>query len=97
MKIKTPKDDVIFTVVNTILLLIITFIILYPLYFILIASFSDPLEVLAGNVVFLPQKFNVESYRMVFRDASILTGYRNTLFYTVVGTAINIVMTVLAA
>lgn len=97
MKIKTRKDDLVFTIVNTTLLILITFVILYPLYFIVIASFSDPLEVLAGNVIFFPQNFNVESYKMVFRDPSILTGYRNTLFYTVVGTCINIVMTVLAA
>ncbi len=97
MKIKVQRDDLIFTIINTTLLLLITFVILYPLYFIVIASFSDPLEVLAGNVIFFPQNFNVESYKMVFRDPSILTGYRNTLFYTVFGTCINIVMTVLAA
>lgn len=96
-KIKKGKEDVIFTVVNTTLLTLIMLIILYPLYFIIIASFSDPLEVLAGNVILLPKKINVESYKMVFRDPQILTGYRNTILYTLLGTAVNIVLTVLAA
>ncbi len=96
-KIKKGKEDLIFTIVNTTLLVIIMLIILYPLYFIVIASFSDPLEVLAGNVVLLPKNVNVESYKMVFRDSQILTGYRNTIFYTLLGTAVNIVLTVLAA
>ncbi len=96
-KIKKGKEDLIFTIVNTTILVIIMLIILYPLYFIVIASFSDPLEVLAGNVVLLPKNVNVESYKMVFRDSQILTGYRNTIFYTLLGTAVNIVLTVLAA
>ena len=96
-KIKKGKEDLIFTIVNTTLLVIIMLIILYPLYFIVIASFSDPLEVLAGNVVLLPKNVNVESYKMVFRDSQILTGYRNTIFYTLLGTAVNIVFPVLDA
>lgn len=48
-------------------------------------------------MVLLPKNVNVESYKMVFRDSQILTGYRNTIFYTLLGTAVNIVLTVLAA
>lgn len=97
MKIRKRKDDMIFGIVNAVLLVIILLVILYPLYFIVIASFSDPLEVLSGKVVFLPKKINVEAYKMVFRDPSILTGYRNTIFYTLLGTGINILLTILAA
>ena len=94
---RKSKDDRIFDSVNIILLVLILIIVLYPLYFIIIASFSDPLEVLAGKVFLLPKKINVEAYKMVFRDESIVTGYRNTILYTILGTAINIVMTILAA
>lgn len=97
MKIKRSKDDLIFDIVNTTLLVLILLAILYPLYFIVIASFSDPLEVLSGNVIFFPKKVSLEAYKMVFRDSSILTGYGNTIKYTLLGTGINIVMTVLAA
>lgn len=97
MKIKQSRGDLAFDIINIILLVLVMLVILYPLYFIIIASFSDPLEVLAGKVVFYPKKFSLESYKMVFRDSNILIGYRNTIFYTVFGTAINIALSVLAA
>lgn len=76
---------------------LVLLLVLYPLYFVVIASFSDPLLVLAGKVWAIPKSLNVESYKMVFRDPSIWTGYRNTIFYTVGGTAINMLMTLIAA
>ena len=96
-KIKRAKGDLVFDTINTLLLVLVMLVVLYPLYFIVIASFSDPLEVLSGHVVFFPKKVSLEAYKMVFRDAQILTGYRNTIFYTLLGTAVNIVLTVLAA
>lgn len=97
MKIKQSKGDRIFDIINIILLIAVTLVILYPLYFIVIASFSDPLEVLAGKVVLYPKNFSLDAYGMVFKDSSIMTGYRNTIFYTVFGTALNITLSVLAA
>ncbi|MDR3144836.1 MAG: carbohydrate ABC transporter permease [Treponema sp.] len=91
------RDDILFDSINHILLVILLLIILYPLYFIVIASFSDPAEVTAGKIRFLPVGFNMGAYRAVFRDTSVWLGYRNTIFYTVAGTFINLVMTVLAA
>ena len=96
-KIKRAKGDLVFDTINTLLLVLVMLVVLYPLYFIVIASFSDPLEVLSGHVVFFPKKVSLEAYKMVFRDAQILTGYRNTIFYTLLGTAVNIILTVLAA
>jgi putative aldouronate transport system permease protein len=97
VKIKQSKGDRIFDIINIILLIAVTLVILYPLYFIVIASFSDPLEVLAGKVVLYPKNFSLDAYGMVFKDSSIMTGYRNTIFYTVFGTALNITLSVLAA
>ena len=97
MKIKQSKGDRIFDIINIILLIAVTLVILYPLYFIVIASFSDPLEVLAGKVVLYPKNFSLDAYGMVFKDSSIMSGYRNTVFYTVFGTALNITLSVLAA
>lgn len=96
-KIKRAKGDLVFDTINTLLLVLVMLVVLYPLYFIVIASFSDPLEVLSGHVIFFPKKVSLEAYKMVFRDAQILTGYRNTIFYTLLGTAVNIILTVLAA
>ena len=80
-----------------ILLALVLVIILYPLYFVLIASFSDPLEVIAGNVSFLPVRANLESYRLVFKNSQVMTGYRNTILYTLAGTSLNILMSICAA
>lgn len=79
------------------ILAVVLLIILYPLYFVVIASFSDPLAVMAGKVIFAPINFNVESYRLVFKDSQVLTGYKNTILYTLAGTSLNIVMSILAA
>ncbi|WP_322170899.1 carbohydrate ABC transporter permease [Acutalibacter caecimuris] len=97
VKIKQSRGDLAFDIINTVLLVLIMLVILYPLYFIVIASLSDPLEVLAGKVILYPKNFSVDAYGMVFKDGNIMTGYRNTLFYTVFGTAINIALSVLAA
>ena len=79
------------------ILAVVLVIILYPLYFVVIASFSDPLAVMAGDVHFWPVNFNTESYRLVFKNSQVLTGYRNTIAYTVAGTFVNVLMSIAAA
>lgn len=94
---RQSRGDKVFNVVNGLLIGLILITIIYPLWFVVIASVSDPARVLGGQVVLWPKGFTLQGYRMVFRDPMIMTGYRNTLFYTVTGTAINLVMTILAA
>ena len=96
-KIKRSYQDKIFDIVNLILMIVLFFIFMWPLWFVLIASVSDPGRVLAGEVWLLPKDFMLDGYKAVFEDASIVTGYRNTLFYTVVGTVLNVIMTVCGA
>ncbi|NLD87675.1 MAG: carbohydrate ABC transporter permease [Clostridiales bacterium] len=96
-RLRDPVEDkVLYFVVNTILI-IFSLIVLYPLIYILSSSFSSPIDVAAGRVVFLPVNPSVDGYRAVFSHRHIGIGYRNTIFYTVVGTAINIAMTLIAA
>lgn len=94
---RQSTGDRVFEIVNTGLLFLVLLVILYPLWFVVIASVSDPAKVVAGDVLLWPAGVSFEAYRMVFRDSMIMTGYRNTLYYTILGTAINLVMTVLAA
>ena len=94
---RQSRGDKVFNVVNGLLIAVILITIIYPLWFVIIASVSDPARVLGGQVILWPKDFTLQGYRMVFRDPMIMTGYRNTLFYTVTGTAINLVMTILAA
>lgn len=70
---------------------------IYPLIYVLSASFSSPEELLAGNVVLFPKGFTLEAYKYVFQNKDIMTGYKNTIFYSVVGTLYNMILTVFAA
>jgi putative aldouronate transport system permease protein len=95
--IRESRADVIFNIVNYILLTIFMLLILYPLIYILSASFSDGAAVIAGKVVLWPVDFSIEAYIKIFDYSSIWTGYGNTIFYTVVGTIVNVAMTLIAA
>lgn len=65
----------------------------YPVYYVVIASFSDPTLVLNGKITFLPSGFNMKGYKDVFTNERILTGFSNTLFYSFGGTLINLLVT----
>lgn len=91
------KSDKTFTVVNYTLLAILTLIILYPLYFTIIASISEPYEVVSGNVVLWPKGFTLESYAQIFHNEEIWTGFRNSTLYTVFGTMMSLILTIPAA
>ncbi|HML47799.1 MAG TPA: carbohydrate ABC transporter permease, partial [Clostridia bacterium] len=69
----------------------------YTLVFVVSASFSKPDLVLHGKMVLFPKGFNVNAYREVFRNAKIWQGYWNTIVLTVVGTAVNVALTLMAA
>ena len=87
----------IFDIVNYTLLFLLAVVVLYPLYFVVIASFSDPNAIYAGEVVFLPKKVSFEGYQMLLEEELLWSGYWNTIRYTVIGTLINVVLTVCAA
>ncbi|WP_248927185.1 carbohydrate ABC transporter permease [Paenibacillus hamazuiensis] len=96
--IKIAKsDEKIFDAVVNILAALVLIAVLYPLLFIVSASFSDPALVLSGEVLLLPKQVTLEAYKNVFENGQIWNGYKNTIVYTVVGTAINLIMTTLAA
>ncbi|HML45758.1 MAG TPA: carbohydrate ABC transporter permease, partial [Clostridia bacterium] len=70
---------------------------LYPLLFVISASFSDPVNVLNGDLVLWPIGFNLEGYQKIFNYSLIWLGYRNTLLYAVLGTLVNLSITLPAA
>lgn len=96
-KIRRTRQDVIFDTVNYIILSLILLCVLYPLYFIVIASFSDPTAVNNGQAFLLPQGFNLGGYKKILGYDMIWTGYRNSIIYTVVATVINIIVTMMLA
>ena len=88
--------DKVFDIVNTLLLVFIFLIILYPLYYVVIASFSDPDLVLTGKIFLLPKGFQLDSYKKVFSNSEVMNGYMHTIMYAAVGTCINLAVTLTA-
>lgn len=95
-KSQSRNDRIMDSCVNLVSVIILAAV-LIPLIFVVAASFSDPDMVLKGKVLLWPQGFTTKAYTMVFENEDIWLGYRNTIFYTLAGTAINILMTVMAA
>ena len=93
---KRSRGDVIFDTVNYSLVSVFFLLILYPLYFILIASISNPDFVNTGTITFLPRGITLEGYARTFRESNVWRGYRNTILYTTVGTTINVLLTMTA-
>jgi putative aldouronate transport system permease protein len=85
--------DIVIGVLIALILLAVT----YPLWFIVIASFSDPRAVATGQVTLLPRGLGFEGYGLILDDNRIWTGYRNTIIYSVLGTALNLLVTLPAA
>lgn len=96
-KIHETTGDNIFNVVNTIILSVAFLVVLYPLIYILSSSFSSPQAVSSGRVVLWPVDLSLRGYEEVFSYDTVVTGFLNTFFYTIVGTCVNMIMTVLAA
>ena len=97
VRIGKTRADHVFDFMNYVILTICFLLVAYPLYFIVIASISDPVDVNAGRVIFYPMKVTMDGYNRILEYKSFFTGYRNTLIYTGVGTLVNMVLTVPAA
>lgn len=92
-KLKLDKFTTFDFVVNAIVIFI-TLLCLYPLYYTVIASFSDYTAVATGQVTIWPIGFQLDAYKGMFENKEIWTGYRNTIAYTVFGTAFALVLTI---
>lgn len=86
-------SDIILVALSALILVIVA----YPLYYIVVASFSNPYDVYAGKTFLLPSGFTLDGYKAVFADDSILLGYWNSIKYTVVGTLFSVVMIYITA
>lgn len=92
--LKRTRGDVIYDTVIFIILTIIFLLVAYPLYFVIISSFSDPVAVAGGKVVLYPVGFTLDGYKEVFKTSTVVRGFLNSLFYTVVGVAVNLAVTI---
>ena len=96
-RIKEARGDRVFAIVNTTILVLLTMSVLYPLLYVVSASFSSADAVMAGKVFIFPVDFTLEGYKAVFDYPRIWVGFTNSLFYAVVGTTVNVIMTLIAA
>lgn len=94
---KVVHNDKLFDVVVMILLAVTFIVALYPLYFVVIASISDAHFVNRGEVLLYPKQIHFSAYTSVLSDPRILSGYKNTIIYTVFGTLLSVFITILAA
>ena len=91
------RSDKAFDIVNIVILTVVLLICAYPLWFIIIASVSNPDLVNTGKVWLWPKDVSFTGYKNLFGDPSIMRGYRNTLLYTFGGTVLNLFVTLPAA
>lgn len=89
-RIRKTRVDMIFDIINYSLIALIVFICVYPLYYTVIASLSDPLEVTRGHVTIWIKGFTLDSYKTVLEYEPLWRGYRNTIVYTAAGTVYNL-------
>ena len=97
MNIKPSKGYRIFQVFNTIFMIVLIFITLYPFVYLVAQSFSSEAAVSAGKVTFFPIDFTLDTYKYILRDDSFFRYYGNTILYSVIGTVISVVCTALLA
>ena len=98
MKIRKRPSEWVFDILNAVFMTVLTAVTIYPFLFVVFASFSDPAR-LGGQrgILLRPLGFELDAYRLVFANHDIWTGYANTLFYVLVGTALNIILTAMFA
>ena len=87
---RRSRADKIFTFINGIIMAFLSIIIIYPLYYILVASFTDPSIVARGKFLLYPEKLFLDGYQEIFKYRPIWTGYRNSIVYTMLNVALTI-------
>lgn len=96
-RVKQSRSDRIFNIVNYTFLTLAMIVVLYPLIYVLSASFSTPYAVTSGQVWLFPVDFSLVGYETVFKNQDIVSGYLNSIIITVSGTIVSLIVTVMAA
>lgn len=95
---KRSTGEKIFAVFNSMLMIFLLIVTLYPCLYVLFASVSDPVQMYNGNPIMLwPRGFNLVGYEYIIEDKLLWIGYRNTILYVVSGTTLNVLLTIMAA
>ncbi len=94
--VRRTRFDAVFDGISTLLLVLALLVVLYPLYFVFIASISDATSISTGQVILLPKNLSLVGYKRILQDTRIWSGYRNSILYTLGTTALGVTTTVMA-
>lgn len=97
MKIRKLKRIGPFEVINTIIMLAVCFITLYPMWFVFVNSLNSPEQALLGTTNWFPKELSLASYSVVFNDKSLMNGFFITTMRTIFGTAVHVLFTAIVA
>lgn len=96
-RIRRTPSDIAFDSINIGIILLITAIMIYPMWYVIIVSFASPEEAVRGSLYFWPKSFTLEAYQKVFQEKNIWIGYGNTFIYTICHTLYTLLLTIPAA
>ena len=88
------KGDRVFTIINAIIMILVCIVVVYPLYYVLLASVTDPVVVNSGKLLLYPEAWYTEGYITTLEYGPLWTAYKNTIVYTVVGTVVSLICTI---
>lgn len=91
---KMSKGDRIFTIINAVIMILVCIVVIYPLYYVLLASVTDPVVVNSGKLLLYPEAWYTEGYVTTLEYGPLWTAYKNTIVYTVVGTVVSLICTI---
>lgn len=94
---RKSRSDIVFDVLNVVILGILCLLVIYPIYWMLVASVSDPVEVDAGRVWLIPAHWTLSGYRALLSESTIWRGYANTILYAALSVGISVPLTLMAA
>ena len=94
MKIKRSTGDIVFDTVNIAITVLITLIMIYPMWYVIIVSLASPEEAVRGSLYIWPKTFTLEAYQKVFEEKKIWIGYGNTIIYTICHTLYSLALTI---
>jgi putative aldouronate transport system permease protein len=97
IKIKRSKSTIIFDTCNTIFMLFVCFLCIYPIWYVIVNSFNDARDALQGGIYWWPRIFSFDNYEAVFDDNSVLQSFEVTIGKTVIGTFCNVLFTAIVA
>lgn len=96
-RIRKSKEDKIFDFIIYLTAVLLVIITLYPMYFIVIASISNPTDVSSGNIVLWPKRINMRGYEQLLNYKQLWVGYKNTIIYALLGTGMNLIVNISAS